>query len=105
MMLFFVVYSASKSLNTYLGFGFIWLSVIISACFVYLIPKDNIRIKRMLTLGIGVYLTATVLCNTMLLILMSLYTLIAVDFFLTFAILIYRLVLYYFGTMKDSQYQ
>lgn len=102
MLGFFLSRSIPKTANTYIGFGFAWLSVIIGVCFAYLIPGKNDRIKRMLIIGMGIYFAASAICNILLIMTVSIYTLIAVDFFLTFGILIYGLFLYYVGNTKES---
>lgn len=104
MALFYIGSNHAKTTISYLAFGFLWLSVIISVCFIYLVPRDKEEIRKLLSVGLGIYLTATVLCNTLLAFTVSITVLVAVDFLLTFAIIIYGLILYFGGNRKDSPF-
>lgn len=101
MTVFFAFITSPLTPKSYIAFSFIWLSAIISVCMVYLVPRDGIRIKRFLLMGITAYLGVNFAFNIILPQYVSLIFLVVVDFFLIFVILIFGIMLYYFGKQKE----
>ncbi len=102
LLFFFLNIKNSIAPKGYIAFSFIWLAPIISVCFIYLVPKKSRRTKKLFNIVIGLYMPVMLAANTIFSSVTTLYTLIAVDFFLTFGILVFGMMLFYLGNMKDT---
>lgn len=102
LLFFFLNIKNSIAPKGYIAFSFIWLAPIISVCFIYLVPKKSRRTKKLFNIVIGIYMPVMLAANTIFVSVTTLYTLIAVDFFLTFGILVFGMMLFYLGNMKDT---
>lgn len=101
MTVFFVFITTPLTPKSYIAFSFIWLSAIISVCMVYLVPRDSVKIRNFMSMGITAYLGVNFAFNIVFPQYVSLIFLVVVDFFLIFVILIFGIMLYYFGKQKE----
>lgn len=105
MLLFFILNNKPKQPNVYISFGFIWLSVIISACLLYLTPRNDEKLRNMIMAGNCIYIPVITVLNIFLVRSSTLLVQIIVDFLLTFGILIYGMILNYFrNNTNDKQF-
>ena len=74
--------------NNYIALSFSWLCIIISASFYYMSSYEKADIKRKIKFGTLIYCVTTFVVNFAFINFFSYKTLIAVDFVITFVILI-----------------
>ena len=98
MTAFNMLTKSPVSLNLYIAFGFIWLSVIVGACIVYLSPGDNEKIHSMMKIGAVLNVITAVTVNVLMVQNFSIVSLVVVDFLLLALILGYSMGLNYFYT-------
>ncbi|MBQ9624609.1 MAG: hypothetical protein IJR47_00735 [Clostridia bacterium] len=102
MAVFFINGKQPYKAAAYIEFGFMWLSVIIYVCMFYMMSNKPSAKKVLMNIGYLVYLAAFITLGFLLYNRSNILILIAVDFFLVFAILIYGLFVFYRAGKKTD---